>query len=114
MARTLIELPAGTLEPAEDPRDNRRTRTDRRNRLPRGRLERLHEFLLSPGILDERMHLFLATELDRRRRAARTGRGNRESGGALDQRPSNWVMPRQIEDAKTIVGLLFYDALRTA
>jgi ADP-ribose pyrophosphatase len=111
VARTLIELPAGTLEPAEDPADTAQRELIEETGYRAARWRRLHEFLLSPGILDERMHLFLATGLT-------AGAPQREPGEEIENLvvPWNtaidWVMRREIEDGKTIVSLLFYDALR--
>ena len=48
-----------------------------------GRLELLHSFFLSPGILDERMYLFLASDLTSGRCPARSVRRNREPGRPL-------------------------------
>ena len=66
---------------------------------------------MSPGILDERMHLYLATDLT-------PGETAREPGEEIENLVVNWttalewVRRGQIEDAKTIVGLLLYQAQR--
>jgi ADP-ribose pyrophosphatase len=109
--RTLIELPAGTLEPNEDPAATAARELIEETGYRAGRIEKLHEFLLSPGILDERMHLYLATDLT-------PGETAREPGEEIENLVVNWttalewVRRGQIEDAKTIVGLLLYQALR--
>ena len=111
VARTLIELPAGTLEPGEDPLETARRELTEETGYRAARLELLHTFFLSPGILDERMYLFLASELT-------AGNAQREVCEEIENLVVSWneaiagVMQRQIEDAKTIVGLLFFDALR--
>jgi ADP-ribose pyrophosphatase len=111
VARTLIELPAGTLEPGEDPRETARRELIEETGYRAARLELLHTFFLSPGILDERMCLFVASELT-------AGNARRESCEEIENlvvswnEAIEWVMRRQIEDAKTIVGLMYYDALR--
>ena len=74
-------------------------------------LRELHGFYLSPGILDERMHLYVATDLEAVGCA-------REPGEEIENLVVSWreamqlVESRQIQDAKTIVGLLLYDRLR--
>jgi len=106
--RELIELPAGTLEPGEDPVDcaNRELEEETGYRAQHVRL--LHKFYLSPGILDERMHLFLASGLD-------AGNPSREPGEQIEnvvvtqQEAIEMIRQGQIEDAKTIVGLLYWD-----
>jgi ADP-ribose pyrophosphatase len=71
----------------------------------------LHRFLLSPGILDEQMYLYVATGLT-------AGPPAREEGEEIDnlvvtwQQAINWVFSGEIEDAKTISGLLMFDHLR--
>jgi ADP-ribose pyrophosphatase len=111
VGRTLIELPAGTLEPGEPPADTARRELIEETGYRAGKLEPLCEFFLSPGILDERMHLFLATDLE-------PGDPQREPGEEIENLLLPWdeaialVDARQIEDAKTIVGLLMYDRLR--
>ena len=111
VARTLIELPAGTLEKDEDPAHTAHRELIEETGYRAGRMEKMHEFLLSPGILDERMHLYLATELT-------AGAAQREPGEEIDNlvvpwaTAIEWVLKGQIEDAKTLVGLLLYDALR--
>ena len=111
VARTLIELPAGTLEPGEDPRDTARRELTEETGYRAARLELLHTFFLSPGILDERMYLFLASELT-------AGDAQREACEEIEnlvvpwKQAIEWVLQQQIEDAKTMVGLLYYDTLR--
>ncbi|MHB0959857.1 MAG: NUDIX hydrolase [Pirellulaceae bacterium] len=111
VARTLIELPAGTLEPAETPTETAQRELVEETGYRAARWQPLHEFLLSPGILDEKMHLFLATELT-------AGEAQREPGEEIENlvvpwhTAIDWVMRREIEDGKTIASLLFYDALR--
>ncbi len=111
--RALVELPAGTLEAGEDPRETAERELREETGYRAGRLELLHTFFLSPGILDERMHLFLATMLT-------PGDAQREACEEIEnlvvpwETAIDWVRRRQIEDAKTIVGLLYYDGLRPA
>ena len=62
---TLVELPAGTIDPNEDPLETAKRELIEETGYRAGRMEKLAEFFMSPGILHERMHLFLATELER-------------------------------------------------
>lgn len=104
---TLIELPAGTREPSESPEATARRELIEETGYEAGQLALLHQFLVSPGILDERMVLFLATDL-------RVVGSNREVGEEIE----NLVVPfadaiemvrdGRIQDAKTIVGILAY------
>ncbi|HZZ72703.1 MAG TPA: NUDIX hydrolase [Pirellulales bacterium] len=109
----LIELPAGTLEPGEDPAVTAARELSEETGFRAERIRLLHEFYMSPGILNERMRLFLATGLT-------AGETAREAGEQIDNWIVSWsdalamVDDGRIQDAKTIAGLLFYDRLRQA
>ncbi len=113
VGQTLIELPAGTLEPGEDPSVTAARELIEETGFRAQRVERLHSFFLSPGILDEQMHLFLATELT-------PGAAAREPGEEIENLVVSWdeamtmVADGTIKDAKTMVGLMFFDRLRRA
>ena len=59
----LWELPAGTLEPNEEPIDTARRELEEETGYRAGRMHPLMEFFTSPGFLTERMHAFVATDL---------------------------------------------------
>ena len=109
--QTLIELPAGTLEPPEPPLACAQRELIEETGFRAARFEQVHAFYLSPGILDEKMHLFLATGLT-------AGDPAREAGEEID----NWLVPLdeavamvyrgEIRDAKTIVGLLWAEQMQ--
>jgi ADP-ribose pyrophosphatase len=61
--KELLEIPAGGIEPGEEPEDCvRRELREETGFLPR-RMERLGGFYSSPGYCTEYLHLFLATDL---------------------------------------------------
>lgn len=111
VGQTLIELPAGTLEPPEPPHVTAERELIEETGYRAAKIEFLHAFFLSPGILDEKMHLYLATGLT-------PGETAREEGEEIE----NWLVPwdeaiamifsGQIQDAKSIVGLLWVDRQR--
>ncbi|MGI8981025.1 MAG: NUDIX hydrolase [Pirellulaceae bacterium] len=108
--QTLIELPAGTLEPGEEPIQNAERELMEETGYRAAKLQQLHAFYLSPGILDERMHLFLATGLT-------AGETAREAGEEIDNLVVPWeeavqmAVDGRIHDAKSIVGLLLVDRM---
>jgi ADP-ribose pyrophosphatase len=111
VGQRLIELPAGTLEPPEPPEVTAARELTEETGHRAAKIELLHAFYLSPGILDEKMHLYLATGLT-------AGEAAREEGEEIE----NWILPwdeavamifrGEIRDAKTIVGLLWVDRLK--
>lgn len=107
VAQTLIELPAGTREPDEPPELTAHRELIEETGYKAGQLTLLHQFYLSPGILDERMYFFLATDLHQ------VG-ANREIGEEIENlvvpfvQAMEMVQDGRIQDAKTIVAILFY------
>lgn len=111
VGQTLIELPAGTLEPDEEPSVTAERELIEETGYRAARIEPLHQFYLSPGILDEKMHLFLATDLTE-------GEPQREVGEEIDNllvslpEAVAMIFRGEIRDAKTIVGLLWAERVR--
>jgi ADP-ribose pyrophosphatase len=111
--KTLIELPAGTLEAGEDPAVTAGRELIEETGYRAARIEKLREFTMSPGILNERMYLYLARDLT-------PGAMALEPGEQIETLVVNWdeamrmVLDGTIEDAKTLVGLLHYDRLRSS
>ena len=107
VGQTLIELPAGTLEPDEDPAQTALRELAEETGYRAGRIEHLLTFCTSPGILDEQMHLYLATALQ-------PGPMALEAGEDIQPLLCSWeealalVRRGDIHDAKTLVGLLHY------
>jgi len=63
VAETMLELPAGTLHPAEDPALGAQRELQEEIGRRAGVLERLASFYLAPGYSTELMHAYLATDL---------------------------------------------------
>lgn len=108
---TLWELPAGTLEPGEDPAQCAHRELIEETGYRACRLEKLCEFFVSPGILHERMHLFMATDLQ-------AGLAKPESGEEIQTHVKNldealrMIETGELHDAKSLIGLLLYDRIR--
>src|SRR5688500_1418195 len=111
VGETLIELPAGTLEPPELPAKTAERELIEETGYRAAKIELLHAFYASPGFLDEKMHLYLATGLT-------AGQSAREEGEEIEnllvpfEQAVEMVFRGEIQDAKTIVGLLWVDRLR--
>jgi len=101
----LLELPAGTLNDQERPEDGAARELEEELGLRAGRMEKLCEFFVSPGFLEEKMWIFLATELTETAQRL-------EDDEFIDivrlpiERALQMVTGGEIEDAKTIIGLM--------
>jgi ADP-ribose pyrophosphatase len=108
---TLLELPAGTLEPGEEPAATAARELEEETGYRAQSLQFVQAFWMSPGILQERMHFFVARGLS-------PGTMNLDAGEQLEPLVLPWdevlrlVDAGGIQDAKTLVGLLWYDRQR--
>jgi ADP-ribose pyrophosphatase len=103
--KELLELPAGTLEEGELPLDSARRELEEETGLRGGSWREVTSFYTTPGFCRERMHLFFATDLDR-------GEASPADDEDLElvRFPVDEIAARlgEVEDAKTLVGLLLY------
>ena len=102
----LLELPAGTLEDGEEPLETARRELEEEVGLVGGRWSELAAFYSTPGFCNERVHVFLAE-------GVRAG-GERDLDEGEDVEVVRWRVGEldarlgELEDAKTIAGLLLY------
>lgn len=108
---TLIEIPAGTMEPPEPEIDCARRELIEETGFRANEMHKLASLFPAPGILDERMHLFVATELQEGDHAREPGEQIENYIVALHDAIS-MIFDGQICDAKTIVGLLMYEKMK--
>ena len=107
VGKWLLELPAGTREPNEPALITAERELTEETGYRAGNIKPLCEFYMSPGILHERMHAFVATDLVE-------GETAREPGEMIDNELLTWqqideqLKQQGFEDAKTIATLLFY------
>jgi ADP-ribose pyrophosphatase len=103
---TLIEIPAGRLNPGEDPRVCAERELLEEVGVTAGRLERLTTIWTTPGFTDERIHLFCASDLT-------TGKHAREPDEFIEVTPKplsealKLIRDGTISDAKTALAILF-------
>src|SRR5438132_1719192 len=103
--RYLLELPAGSLNDQEPPEIGAARELEEELGLVAGKLEKLSEFFVSPGFCEEKMWLYLATDL--------TETAQRLDDDELIEvvrlpidRALQMITDGEIEDAKTIIGLM--------
>ena len=110
---TLLELPAGTLDRAEPPIATAARELAEETGYRAATIEPAGEFWMSPGILRERMHLFVA-------RGLTPGEQALEPGELIRPRVVPWseavamCLDGRIQDSKSVVGILLLDARRRA
>jgi ADP-ribose pyrophosphatase len=108
---TLVEVPAGTIDEGETPDSTAPRELAEETGYRAGRLTKLAEWWVSPGVFTERMYLYLCEDL---------------TPGPTEHQPDEHIEPLvvawdeavrmacdgRIQDAKTIVSLLLCDRLR--
>ncbi len=99
----LLEIPAGGLEPGEDPEAAAIRELQEEIGYRPGKLVKIGEFFTAPGFCSELLHLYLATDLTPSRLP-----GDDDEDIEVVQIPLTEVMacPEAIRDGKTLVGLL--------
>jgi ADP-ribose pyrophosphatase len=103
--RHLLELPAGTAEPGEDPLTTAKRELQEECGLTGGEWRELAAFWTTPGFCRERMHVFAAEGVQRGEPAPAD-----DEDLELVRWPVSEIRDRlhEIEDAKSIAGLLLY------
>jgi ADP-ribose pyrophosphatase len=105
--QTLIEVPAGTREPNEEPLETARRELAEETGYRADSFEQLVAYFPSPGVLSERMWIYIAKGLTE-------GPPAREANEEIENLIVSYdealamVDRREIEDGKTILALLAY------
>jgi ADP-ribose pyrophosphatase len=109
--RTLLEVPAGTIDRGESPDATAERELAEETGYHAGRITRVGEWLVSPGVMNERMYLYLCEDL---------------VPGPTEHQPDERLKPvivawdeavrmvheGRFEDAKTMLAILLCDRLR--
>ena len=107
----LLELPAGCLEKGEEPLEAAARELREETGYRAGQLEALFEFFPSPGLLDERMSVFVARGLTK-------GEQDLDPTEAMSVELWPWgkvldaIDAGEVFDGKTIAAVLFYERRR--
>jgi ADP-ribose pyrophosphatase len=104
----LVELPAGTLEPPEEPSKTALRELAEETGYRAARIEHLTTLCMSPGILDEKMYVYVASGLTAGDMALEAGEDIRVLLLTW-QEALEMVRDGRIHDAKTVASLLYYN-----
>jgi len=108
----LYEIPAGRLDKGESPRDCAARELKEETGCTAEHFDHLLTIYTTPGFTDEKIHLFMATGLV-------AGETKHEVDEFLDLHPMRlsraleMVEAGEIQDAKTVIGLLFAAGFRS-
>jgi len=102
--RELMELPAGRLEPNEDPMSCAGRELEEEIGYRAKKLIPIASYFASVGYSNERMHLFLALDLMRTKRRLESDERIREIVMSLETVKEK-LANQEFEDSKTIIGL---------
>jgi ADP-ribose pyrophosphatase len=112
VGEVLVEVPAGTREPAESPLDTARRELAEETGYRAARFDKLISFYPSPGISNEQMSIFVAHQLT-------AGEPAREANEEIDNLIVSWdealamIDRGEIHDGKSIVAILQWQRMRT-
>jgi ADP-ribose pyrophosphatase len=107
----MYEIPAGRLDPGEDPAQCARREMREETGCEAAHIEFLTTMYTTPGFTDERIHLFMATGLTQ-------GQHDRELDEFIEvhampiSRCLAMIQSGEISDGKTIVGLMYAAGFR--
>jgi ADP-ribose pyrophosphatase len=111
VGKMLLEVPAGTIDEGESPEQTAGRELAEETGYRAGTIRRVRDWYVSPGVMTERMYLFLCEDLN-------PGSPHPE----LDERLKTVIVPWElaiamvedgrIEDAKTMLALTICDRIR--
>jgi ADP-ribose pyrophosphatase len=112
IGRTLVEIPAGTIDEGESPDQTAERELAEETGFRAGRITPLCDWYVSPGVMTERMFLYLCEDLT-------LGQTDHQADERLEPEIVSWtdaiamLRDGRIQDAKSMLGLLICDRLRT-
>ncbi|MEM2909638.1 MAG: NUDIX hydrolase [Nitrososphaerota archaeon] len=110
VGKTLLELPAGTIEAGEDPEKCAYRELEEETGFVAGRMEKLMTLYLAPGYSTEKVHLYMASDLKRVGQKLEPDEKIKVAILKMDD-VIDMIVDGEIEDAKTVAGILLLTRL---
>lgn len=107
----IYEIPAGMLDPGEDPLDCARRELKEETGCTAQKIEPLFTLLTTPGFTDERINIFIATGLERGETAHESDEFMTIETMTLSS-ALRLIQQGEIQDGKTALGILFAAGFR--
>ncbi|MCR8633877.1 NUDIX domain-containing protein [Paenibacillus radicis (ex Xue et al. 2023)] len=104
LEKSQVEIPAGKLEPGEDPMEAAKRELEEETGYRTDSLKHLCSFYTSPGFADEILHLYVAEQLEK-------GEVHLDEDEFLDcesitlEQAQQYIREQRISDAKTITAV---------
>ncbi len=111
VGKTLLEVPAGTIDPGESPDDTAVRELAEETGYRAGKIVRVSEWYVSPGVMNERMYLYVCDDLQ-------PGPTETQADERLEPVIVSWnealamVHDGRIEEAKKLLAILLCHRLR--
>lgn len=107
IGRWIYEIPAGTLEPGENPRECAERELEEETGYKAGKILKLFEMYLAPGYSTEKLHSFVAFDLN-------PGTYHPDLGEEIEvievslEKAIQMIDLNEVMDAKTIATILYF------
>jgi len=109
LERTLIEIPAGKIEPGEDPKDTALRELEEETGFTASDLHYIQSFATSPGFADEIIHIYVAQglkKLEAKRLLDEDEFVELHECSLADA--EKWIQSQKIFDAKTVFAIQWW------